>query len=142
MLLWLHNRSKTLKFPQKESSEMQYYVNIENMIERIIGQGKSTVDEMIGEVNALIARGEVDYEPVDDLTGVNDALYHFVAIDIFDSLKSGSGFDNATVTFGEVCDENDNVVFKDMKMVVLGLGKDAEGHSVYSTAIGVVTILP
>lgn len=121
---------------------MQYYVNVENMIERSIEQGKSTVDEMIGEVTALIARGDVDYQPVDDLTGVSDVLYHFIAIDLFDAFNSGSNLNNATVTFGEVCDENDDVVFTDMKMVVLGVGKDVDGDSVYSTAIGTVTILP
>lgn len=121
---------------------MQYYVNVENMIERIIGQGKSTVDEMIGAVNALIARGHVDHQPVDDLRGVGDATYHFIAIDLFDAFNSSSNLSNDTVTFGEVCDENDNVVFTDMKMTVLGLGKDPQGRSVYSTAIGVVTILP
>ena len=121
---------------------MQYYVSAQSTVERSIEQGKSTVDEMIGEVNALIARGDVDYQPVDDLMGAGDALYHFVAIDLFDAFNSGSGLDNATVTFGEVCDENDNVVFTDMKMAVLGLGKDPQGRSVYSTAIGVVTILP
>lgn len=121
---------------------MQYYVNVENMIERIIGQGKSTVDEMIEAVNSLIARGDINHQPVDDLMGVGDATYHFIAIDLFDAFNSSSNLGDATVTFGEVCDENDNVVFKDMKMAVLGLGKDAEGHSVYSTAIGVVTILP
>lgn len=121
---------------------MQYYVNVENMIERSIEQGKSTVDEIIGAVNALIARGYVDHQPVDDLMGVSDATYHFFAIDLFDAFNSGSNLNNATVTFGEVCDENDDVVFTDMKMVVLGVGKDVDGDSVYSTAIGTVTILP
>ena len=121
---------------------MQYYVSVQSTVERSIERGTSTVDGMIEAVNALIARGDVDYQPVDDLRGVGDALYHFVAIDLFEALNSDSDFDNAIVPLGDVYDENDNVVFTDMKMTVLGLGKDPQGRSVYSTAIGVVTILP